>query len=120
MNDEQTIKRLVNLVIGLTEKTTKGPDSSRLKWEKVGSDTYEISLIRTSLRIGTEASPGEYPYIFTVLDETGSVIERLREDHDSPDYHLAELHGAASRSYTGIDEKLDEIFSELGINEPPF
>lgn len=118
MNDDELLKRLLDLVEGLIMKSGAS-NVHQLKWEKVGEDTFEISLTRTTLQITSRDGDGQYPFLFTILDEHGNEVDRLWENADSPNYKLKELYIAASRSHSGIEQKLDDVFRELGIRPRP-
>jgi hypothetical protein len=121
VSDDLHYHRIRNLIKGLTTRTDDEKSIGRLKWEAVGTDTYELSLARSSLRISSEDPDGPwYPYVFTLLDENGTQIEEIRASSERYDgYGLKDLFTAASRSHSGVSEKLTEVFRELGIADPP-
>jgi hypothetical protein len=121
MSDELHFHRIRNLVNGLISRTEDENETERLKWEAIGHGSYELSLSRSSLRIASEHPEGDwYPYKFSIVDENGNEIEEVYGPHDQADtYRLADLFSAASRSHRGVSEKLTEVFTELGIADPP-
>jgi hypothetical protein len=121
VSDELHYHRIKNLIKGLIARTDDENEFVRLKWEAVGTDSYELSLARSSLRITSEDEDGSwYPYIFELLDANGSRVEEVRASSDRyDDYELKDLFTAASRSHRGVSEKLTEVFQELNIADPP-
>jgi hypothetical protein len=116
---EHRIKYLIKELVARSEDKD---ESKRLKWEALDdTDGYQLSLTRSSLRITADDEDGEwYPYIFSLLDESGNPVEDVYASSDGDDeFGLHELFQVASRNHRGVGEKLTEVFDELGIPDPP-
>lgn len=112
-------KRIQNLIQGLVARSEGGAEN-RLKWDDVDDDTFELSLTRSTLRIGSIDRDGRYPMFFAVFDESGRLVESIERAGGNDEFDLYRLYEAASRSHRGVDEKLTEVMDELGIPDPPY
>ncbi|MGE2818226.1 hypothetical protein ACQI5H_24260 [Mycobacterium heidelbergense] len=124
MSDDLHDHRIKYLIKELVARSDDKDESKRLKWEAVDTDLtdgYELSLTRSSLRITAEDEDGDwYPYVFSLLGESGNLVEDVYASSDRNDeFGLHELFKAASRNHRGVSEKLTEVFEELGIPDPP-
>ena len=121
MSDDIHHQRIKHLIKVLIARTEDYDDSNRLKWEAVDSNSFELSLARSSLRITSDEEDDDwYPYIFSLRGESGDEIEEVLAWSDSDDaFGLHTLFKAVSRSHRGVGEKLAEVFEELGIPDPP-
>lgn len=125
-DDVDYFRNFQRLVDKLVEKTTAAINSGQQIWENIGPDTYELSLTRTSVRIGSRDADGEYPYVFDLLDAHGKVVESLEDiptpDEDSP-VRLRELYELVSSGLKrkAVENALEEALFELEHDEPsPF
>ncbi|MBW4813463.1 hypothetical protein [Rhodococcus qingshengii] len=112
-------KRIQNLIEGLIARSEGGAENG-LKWDDVGDDTFELSLTRSTLRIGSVDRDGRYPMYFEIVDESGRQVESISRDGGDDEFGLERLYSSASRSHRGVDEKLTEVMDELGIPDPPY
>lgn len=120
MTSDRYWSRLAKLIDGLIATTP--PDASGSggrKWQKVGDHTYDLNLTRSTLRIESKDDDGNYPYLFSILDDDGQPIETLEDDGRNDfgqDWNLGTLYNLASRSHTGAETKLTEVMQELGFD----
>ncbi|WP_125458615.1 hypothetical protein [Rhodococcus sp. 1168] len=78
-------------------------------------------MTNTTIVISTRDGDGSAPYVFKIIDGSGRTVETV--EYESANYNVYELdslYEAVSVNSSGVDEKLGEIFTELGIEEPPF
>lgn len=111
--------RLRRLVNGLIKGANLNANASS-KWQRAGDGVYELNLTRSTLRIRSKDADGQYPYLFSILDENGQPIQTIEDDGDESyvSWRLAELYEVAWRSDSGADEKLTEVLTELGLDKP--
>src|ERR1043165_6493646 len=115
------------LIDQLVTKTKQGS----VNWESTDAqDQYVLSLKQgailfdkfqaSAFDLGSIAISGEpkYSYRFTIVNNEGEEIDHITIRRSDNQYiAIAQIFYAIYRKVNRIDEKLDEIISELGVDE---
>ncbi len=116
-----TEEKILKLVQGLLAKTKSGD----VIWERTSSpNVFQAAFPRYTVKI-SERGDGSEPllvnYVVSILDESGTVIERASYLDDLakkfPQMNnsglMKELYSVARRQALGVDSALDTLLSEL-------
>ena len=109
----------INALVGvLTERTQMG----QFEWQKTGEPTTFSAVLPSgdSVLIYSEASGG-YPYIFTLFDAGGEVVEQIQtlgpEDAVGRwDIQLRALYVAARAKALDIDGAVNRMLEGFGVD----
>lgn len=110
--------KLYTLANGLSAHPDRYPwaEMERDPW---GTQGFELTLPRSTVEL--ESNEGDYPITLRVRGERGEEIDALTVSGQRTDHvGLKQLYMAVSRSLRNIDNRLQEVLDELGIDAPPF
>jgi hypothetical protein len=118
MNASDDRARLLKLAAGLRTLTADG----KIQWSPTDDEEgFLYPTTKGSIVIASRERQFAQAYTLEVLDQSGRVIDRIEsdpEDFTPQDVQsaLARLHDEARRNALKVDELVNGLFDELGID----
>lgn len=113
------LDRLQTLARGLLDQT----HNRQVRWERLAQADFILRLESASVIVSSVDGDGYRPYAFLVLDSSDEIVEKFQFDSEDDfdaeesllDDLVVDLYAAARRNALQVDEVLDGLMNELGL-----